>query len=774
MPPFVSQRIPALDLPEFLRLARERFTFAQNLDAEDRALAESDVRFAAALPLAGGGTTQWDAGQARARLGFLRPCLTENRLPTFTAQVVNDGRQSKPSIRITAMDRGTKQTAEYIQGRIRQVEYDSNADTAYDTVREQQVSSGRGFIRVRWEYEPKTFRRRPVIEAIPNQFSVIFGPSWRYDCTDADYCFVLSLVTKEEHARRYGKETTAYRIDFASDANPAPGWLGTGPNGELIQVAEYWLKEYKKRTLCLLSNGETYWQDEIPDELAARKITVKEKREEQDCTVIQYIIDGADILDETEFIGQDIPLVPVWGREQYVDGHRHTASLIRYAKDPQKLLNLYVSNIAEQIAQMPKSPWMVPVGAIPAGEEKVWESLNTDPRAYFQYNLWNAQGQQLAPPHRIVNEPPIVALVNGYNQCVDAIKAAMGIFDASLGNRSNETSGVAIDSRKRESDNSNFHFHDNEARSRKQVGRLLLPLIREFDKGKGDRPIRTEDGKVKLIHVGEPWKDPETNETVHHQLDVGDYAVAVSTGPSYTSQRKEAFDTYWQIAKADKMFMSVAGDKVFRASDFPGSDEIADRYEKLLPEAIRPQKGGPAQIPPAMMQKFAQIQQVAGDTIEQLTARVKQLESDIDAQTVQVESRERIAAMQEETKRLIAVGTLNQKEGLTLLESELSAIKHRLELQQAEEDRQHAARQAEADRQQTAQQAEADRQQTAQQGQADQQQAEADRQHAASESQLDRNHQLSLQQQQAAAAADQAAAAAEVKPQPVEEPGAEE
>ncbi len=694
---FQSKRVPPEKISEFMRLARERYTFARQLDDEDRRLAEDDVLFAAALPVKGAGTTQWDPAAAQARIKFHRPVLTENRLPTFTAQVVNDGRQSKPAIKITALDGGTKETAEYVQGRMRAIEYESNADIAYDTAREQQVGSGRAFIRVTWEYEPKSFRKRPKLEPISNQFSVVYGPAREYDCSDADYCFVINLITREEHRRKYGTDTTAAKTDFTSNENPAIGWLGTGPNGEMIQEAEYWVKEYQTRKLCRLSDEREVYEDELPANLEEQGIAIEETRDDQVPVAVQYIIDGADILGETEegaeYFGPHIPIVPQWGREFFIDGKRHTSSLIRYAKDAQRLLNIYVSGIAEQISQMPKTPWWIPVGGIPAGMEQAMKNLNNEPLAYALFNQYDpATGKPLDKPSRIVNDPPIAALVAGYHQAVDAIKAAMGIYDASLGNRSNETSGVAIESRKMEADNANFHFHDNEARTRKAIGRILLVLIAEFDKKGGSRTVRAEDGKVSTVIVGAPHKDEKSGKVVLILPTANNYGVAVQTGPSYTSRRDQAFKTYWEIAKVDPRFMQIAGHLIFRNSDLPGSDQIADIYEKTLPQELRPkQEGEQDPIPPELAQKWQELQNAAGQTIEGLTERVRQLEADIEAEVVQTASRERIAAMQEETKRLIAVANLNQQEGLTLLQHELAAIKHTLEMNRAEADRQRQA-----------------------------------------------------------------------------------
>jgi hypothetical protein len=205
---------------------------------------------------------------------------------------------------------------------------------------------------------------------------------------------------------------------------------------------------------------------------------------------------------------------------------------------------------------------------------------------------------------------------------------------------------------------------------------------------------------------------------VNHVLDAQNYGAGVDTGPSFLSQKQEAVDAYGKIAAVDKNFMSIAGDKFFRALDAPGSDEIADRYEKMLPAALQKQKG-PTPDPAAMQQQMQQMTAAASDMIDRLTAKVNELQSDIDNQTVINASRERIAEMQEITKRVVAAATLDQKQGMDLLENELASIKHRLDLSQAVEDRQTATQQADQDRQQQAQQQQNQSQQQAQQAQQD-------------------------------------------------------
>jgi hypothetical protein len=658
------------DSLDFMAEARQRFQWAFQSDKEDREKAVEDTTFAA------GNGKQWDSAARAARIAARRPVLEWNRLTGFIAQVVNDGRENKPSVKVSAMDGGKTETADFYQSRIRHIEYESDADIAYDTSREQQVTCGRGFYRITTKYLPKSMEQELRVERIENQFSCLCDPAAReYDRSDADWWFVISQISKDEYKRRYGKKRNIVRSNWYSDSNnPATDWVGVGSSGELVQIAEYWLKKHKKRTLIQLLSGQMVWEDESS---AAAVFAQDENgdpisRDCDDITICQYIIDGVEILDETDWLGTLIPIIPLWGKELVVEGKRQTFSLIRPAKDPQRLVNLYVSNIAEQIAMMPKTPYIVAEGQITNNLIEEWENINSSPRAYVQYKQV-AIGGTLAPaPSRVINEPPIQALTIGLNQALDAIKAACNIYDPSLGAKSNETSGIAIQRRQRESDVANFHFHDNEARSRKYAGRILLELIPKIDKGMRSVATRSEDGKTKVVPINQEYTDEETGETQTHDLTAGSeaYTLAVATGPSYTSQRQESFDTWSQVAQADKNFMSIAGDLMFRTSDAPMAEQIADRYEKALPPQLQDAKPGQQQIPPQVQQMI----QAMSQQHEQLTQTVHTLTDEIMAQKTQTDSRERIVALQEETKLSLGLAALNSKEGLALLEQEISAL----------------------------------------------------------------------------------------------------
>jgi hypothetical protein len=143
------------------------------------------------------------------------------------------------------LDGGTEETAEYYQGRIRQIEYESDADIAYDTSREQAVTCGRGFYRVTTKYKKGNDGPQEIaIEPIRNQFSVIWDPSAKkYDLSDAGWILRhrRDLDRRARSPLRQGHERLEAEL-LCRRREPAPGWMGIA-GGKMVRVADYYVRE---------------------------------------------------------------------------------------------------------------------------------------------------------------------------------------------------------------------------------------------------------------------------------------------------------------------------------------------------------------------------------------------------------------------------------------------------------------------------------------------------------------------------------------------------
>jgi hypothetical protein len=211
---------------------------------------------------------------------------------------------------------------------------------------------------------------------------------------------------------------------------------------------------------------------------------------------------------------------------------------------------------------------------------------------------------------------------------VDEIKSVVCIYDASLGQKSNETSGIAIQARQRESDTATFTYIDNLSRAIRLLGKILIDLIpRIYD---SERIVRVlgVDGSEKLTPVNR-----RIGDIVLHDLTVGKYDVTVSVGPSYATQRIEAANSMIQFMQAYPQGAPFIADLLAGSMDWPKSEEVAERLNMLLPPQVRA-----AGNPEAM----AQLQQQQAMQAQQPNPQV---------QAEQIQSQARVAAAQATIKK---------------------------------------------------------------------------------------------------------------------------
>lgn len=577
---------------------------------------------------------QWPAAMKRQRERDGRPCLTINKLATMGRQVVNDARQNKPSIKVHPVDSGgDPETAEIFGGLIRNIEQSSNADVAYDTALEHAVFGGFGYFRINTRYSSDdTFEQDLVIERIANPLAV-YGDcySTAADSSDWNTAFVTESMTKAAFAAKY---KGAAPVDWTADSwrDVSAPWL----DGDNVLTAEYWTREDSRRQILLLSDGSIVdaMAFEAQRELyGAVGVTVTSERDVATHKVVQRVLSGAEELSKVEWPGRFIPIIPVYGSEVNFEGERSFRSLIQGAKDAQRMFNYWRTTSTEAVALTPKTPFIGRKGAFETDSEK-WATANTENHAYIEFD-----GAE-APVRQPFAGVPAGALQEALNAS-DDIKAVMGIYDAGLGARSNETSGRAISARQMESDTATFHFIDNLSRAISHAGRILVDLIPHVYSVPRIIRVLGPDGETTMTQVNEEHvvqeEDPDTGElrdiTRIYDLTTGRYDVTVTAGPSFNSRREEAANQMVELIRAFPAAAPVLGDLLAKNLDWPGADEVAERLQKLIPGHAEA-GGGEAQqeVVAAMQQMQAQLQ-----ALERENADLK-AQYDLKSQEVQIKA----------------------------------------------------------------------------------------------------------------------------------------
>jgi hypothetical protein len=653
---------------KILKEAHARLALAEEAEDENRKLALDDLKFRAG--------EQWPENVVNERERDGRPCLVINRIPQFIQQVTNDQRQNRPSIKVHPVDdHGDVETGKTIQGLIRHIEYNSNADVAYDTAFDSAATGGFGFFRIVTDYvSPTSFEQEILIKRVRNPFSVFLDPySQEPDGSDAAWALIIEDLSEDEYKARYPKSELASPDRWSAVGNHAPGWVKEGS----ARVAEYFYKETEDKEIVLLSDGQVVLAEALARGLPPGVEVVRKRI--ASIPVIKWCkLNGCEILEQTDWPGSYIPIVPVYGTEYYIDGKRVLEGIVRNAKDSQRMYNYWASAETEAIALAPRSPFIAAEGQL-EGHEGEWETANRRNHSVLTYKPTDVNGNPIGPPQRQVFEPAVQAITNARMIAADDLKATTGIYDAALGAKSNESSGVAIQRRNIQAQTSNFHFVDNLTRSLRHAGRILVDLIPKiYDTGRAARIIG-DDGEQKVVRLNEVFD--ENGKQVLYRMDAGKYDVTVDVGPSFASKRQEAVAAMMEMTRAAPQLMQVAGDLLFKAMDTPYAAEIADRMKKTLPPGLADDQKGKEPLPPEVQAQMQQMSQM----VEQLTGKLNELQSEREQKLIELESKERIEMKKLEVQLEIERAKLDAKDALALLNSEIAQINSRMELLRADQ-----------------------------------------------------------------------------------------
>lgn len=573
---------------ELISKAKKRFTMAQKSESMNRKEGLDDLKFL--------DNKQWDPADVQARTADGRPCLTENRLPTFANQITNDQRQNRPSIVISPMgDKASKKDAKIIRGMIRAIERDSSADVAYDTGFQSAVHNGWGYWRILSEYESdKSFNKVITVGLISNPFTVYMDPSRTLFGLDAQWGIISEMVPRDEFTREY-PDSQITPWDEVGIGDGKTDWL----TDEEIRVCEYYYFKHEEREYVMLDNGHEGWEDEldesITDLIIQGKIEVIARRTVQEKKLKWCKLTAIEVLEKRDCDGHYIPIIECDGTIINVNGQVTKKGITRDAKSPQRILNYYSTLEAENVALQPKAPWVMEEGQIEGHEDK-WQAANRKSFSYLLYKGTNIAGKPAPPPQRQPFQGPPAAILAAKQGAVEALKAVTGIrFDATMSERMQDESGKAIRELNRNANLGAYHYIDNFGRALKNTGIVLVDLIPYVydtkrivsildDSGAEDRVMINPN--MKQAHSEVQGQSPESDHPEKIKMfnpKVGRYQVTVTIGPSYATKRIEAAESMIEFMRAVPQIAPIIADLVAKNSDWEGAEQITERIAKSLP-----------------------------------------------------------------------------------------------------------------------------------------------------------------------------------------------
>lgn len=562
------------DEAAFIKEARDRYDTSIEIQDDDRDRAKEDLRFVY--------EDQWDERDREEREQQGLPCFEINDLPQFISQVAGDVRINRPQINVHPSEDSDRTTADVYEGLIRSVEQASGASRVYaDALEFGSLSCGMGHWRLGLEYaDDEAFDLDLRIRRISNPLAVIWDhKAQNPDMSDADHCFVIQDMTYDAFNERYPDAgATGYYEDHRVDGY----WKSTST----VAIAEYWTVDKEERTLALLRSGVSVIVEELPEHMQqqALQIGIVQSRKVQRNKVRMYMISGREVLEGPfEWPGQRIPIFTVWGRQAHVGDRVTTKSLINNARDSARLYNYAASVEAEGISKAPRPKWLG-TAAMFEGNEAEWRAANrvsTDALTYVP-DPDSPDGK----PTPIMPQPVDPAIALAKANATDDKKRTIGIYDASMGARSNETSGVAIQRRDQQADIANYIFIDNLNLAIEATGREMVAVIPKIYNAPRQLRILGPDMEPQIVAVNQMGGVDIT----HGKMD-----VVLRAGPGFNTRRQEAAQFYQRFIETNPQYAPFVAPLVLRNMDYPGYEEFEQVIQQAMQTMMQPPQPTPEQ-----------------------------------------------------------------------------------------------------------------------------------------------------------------------------------
>lgn len=618
---------------EIISLARDRMHECRQVEDIHIERAVDDLRFQS-------GEGQWPENERAQREAENKPTLTFNAMPQFVRKITGQIRQNNPSIRVSAADdQATDDVAKIFEGLVREIEYRCDGPSIYEAAAESAVSCGIGHFRIRTEYcDHDGFDQHIVIERVFNPFAVFYDPRAKEPTRkDSEFCFIIEQMKKEAFEEAYPKA----KLSNFQGAD-IPTWWSEWRGGENITVAEYYWRDFEEYEIAVTEMGQVV-KGPLPSGVKfSRKRTVRKPK-------IKWAkLSGDEILEGPQDVaGEFIPVIAVVGEEIHIGEEVYRSGAIRFAKDAQVAYNVARTASIETTLLQPRAPFMVTAKQV-AGYESFWNEANTANRPYLPYN-----SDEKAPmPQRV--QPPVASsgLIQEAQIAAEDIKRTIGIYDASLGARSNETSGIAIQSRQKEAETATSIYSDNMVKAVAHAGRVIVSMIPEVYDAQRAIRILGEDAQEQIVTINELLVSQD-GVAIKNNMRDGRYAVRVSVGPTYASKKQEASAGMMDFLQRIPQAAALIPDLVAGAQDWPDADRIADRLRKTIPPNLLEQDEKTKDDPQAMQADQMQAQQAQQQAqMQQAMAQADVEEKMADAAKAKAEAAKAEIEAQEAAVRL--------------------------------------------------------------------------------------------------------------------------
>ena len=579
-------------------------------------------------------------------------------------QVAHQIERQDYDIRITpGGGEATEDVAATYDGIIRNIEMVSDAKSIYTRAARDMITGGLSGWRVVQKYvDGDSFDQDLAIERIGNYVDRVWhGPHEEPDASDADMCWILTGMTKEDYEAAYPDRDVSASVE--SDRSNTAYFY----RRDLIMVGEFLYLKEQEQELVLMDNGNVYEVNDdfkaVQDELMQMGVMEVSRRKRKAKLVCSRLFDNNGWIKEAqETVFEDsIPVIPVYGNFKVFEDKITYWGVVEKLIDAQRVFNYSMSREIEEGALAPRAKyWMTTKQAEGHEEQLATMNTNADPVQFYEPDPeapgapQQNGGAQINPGLRNISQ----AMQNIVGQ-------AVGMFAANMGDNPNLQSGVAIQNLQDRGDGGNNKYVSALVESMKHTAKILIKAIpKVYTPGRQLR-IMKEDGSYDMTLIGEVVIDNQTGRPITlNDLSQGKYDVVRSAAPSFKNRQSETVTALTEVGKIDPSVIELGGDILLNNIASPGMDQLSERKREMLfkqgliPETqltddergkLQQMQQQPPPEDPNMILAKAEHEKAMADHIE---AQTKSMQVQHDAQIKEQETK--IRAFEAETKRMEA------------------------------------------------------------------------------------------------------------------------
>lgn len=556
---------------------------------------------------------QWEDNEELLLRRYNKTPLVINKLSPLAKHVLGEQRQNTPNLQAIPDENADVQTVNTRDALMKQIMFNSDAKTVYQTSFQQALIGGFGAYYVDTDYiNDKEFDQEPRVVATRDATKCYWDVSATTpNKTDGMHAGIVYRMSREAFRQKYGKKLESAIGDNFGQIDSKFVWS----NADEVAICRHWERKIVKDTLYELSNGEKITQKELDDstqevypddgdkdmpdmaDILVRNgemVTIEKERTVYRDEITLYKCAGDYVIEETDYPADELGMIFVdqnswWDKT----GKQICVPYFKDAYDAQRYLN-YLATQSAYIWKVARyDQFMASKANVKTPEtQKIWR----DPATYQGALVYDVDLEGGTKPERLTPPELPQSFITQYQRALDDIHSSTGIYGTQIGQQGAELSGAAVDARTRQGSYVSYVVYDSLNRAIATGGRIINKMIPRLYDTERKITIEMPDRGLQKVTLNQ---SDEYGNILSNNMKEGEYKIRLVPGPSYEGQQAQSIESMNVVLQADKsgqVFPMIA-DLYVDNLTLNNKVEFKNRLRTIVPEEVI-EAGKTGQRPP--------------------------------------------------------------------------------------------------------------------------------------------------------------------------------